>query len=879
MKKQQKQIALLIGLIVILTGLSVTNYSQLQGFLGGAQDPGFSEENTQGSGDFGGKTGSIQSSGDDLVDKFGDGNLGTQTDENEGIIIKEGPNSSGGFVSGTVTTETDPTFAATSTGYIGFIAQAEDSEIIDNLRLDSTNPASGNIRIYNAISGAEITEDTSLDLATSGKYIIKLDNPEMSFYGITVIADGYVSDNEDARITAGVVESRDNIEYAEMELQYARIVRVVDEEGYDLEGATVTVDTNTNCQELDYDLGHYACAESIDSDLSYEISKDAHTTLEGTFTSERDEHSDGQKQSGLLGDIILEYSSDPASFCTGITISSSDLPLASDADSNQSIEVLVEVSASNSLFSDTIEIYVQTGNGIIYDTSNTAYENGAGVHETPDGTYSSYTYSYSNWADGESIAVVAENSNCESSLDITQDEEEVEDTDRDDDGLSNEEEGQYGTDADNPDTDGDGDTDYDEIINGTDPLDPSSNSGGTVDPVTTVVVDTDGDGIPDDYENASTCLDSAVADGSGDPDNDNYSSLVEYSNGFDPCENASDTDEDGMPNDWETLYSCLNENSDDASSDADGDGLSNYDEYINGSHPCDADSDNDGLDDEYEINTSSTDPNDSDSDDDGLSDWEEINTYNTNPNDSDSDNDGDNDGTEVSNGTDPNDSTDYADVYDDIDYTVLDDENISYTYCFNDMVGRELESTVCRLYAGGFVNGPEHSPGNFEPSEYFTYGQLAKLLTLMRGDEVNGPTDSFFATTHWASRYASALEDANVFRLHDGFPNNLDLPITRADAMVYIARAINGSADGTCDFFQDCPNYEYFSYAANILHNTEFDHPERGSIRVLQGVEVASGSTYLYPYNYMAREEAMSLLLNSYLAYFSPEANPTYYYQ
>jgi len=64
------------------------------------------------------------------------------------------------------------------------------------------------------------------------------------------------------------------------------------------------------------------------------------------------------------------------------------------------------------------------------------------------------------------------------------------------------------------------------------------------------------------------------------------------------------------------------------------------------------DEDGDGLGDEEELNTWSTDPNDADSDDDGLTDGEEI-ARGTNPNNHDSDGDGLKDGVEVEAGTDP----------------------------------------------------------------------------------------------------------------------------------------------------------------------------------------------------------------------------------
>lgn len=58
-----------------------------------------------------------------------------------------------------------------------------------------------------------------------------------------------------------------------------------------------------------------------------------------------------------------------------------------------------------------------------------------------------------------------------------------------------------------------------------------------------------------------------------------------------------DTDADGMPDQWEALYaqpangvSALNPSADDGASDNDGDGVSNYDEYLTGTDPQDPDS-------------------------------------------------------------------------------------------------------------------------------------------------------------------------------------------------------------------------------------------------------------------------------------------------
>jgi len=50
---------------------------------------------------------------------------------------------------------------------------------------------------------------------------------------------------------------------------------------------------------------------------------------------------------------------------------------------------------------------------------------------------------------------------------------------------------------------------------------------------------------------------------------------------------ANDDDKDGMPNDWEDRYPCVDRNVYDADEDPDGDGFTNLKEYIGGSDPCD----------------------------------------------------------------------------------------------------------------------------------------------------------------------------------------------------------------------------------------------------------------------------------------------------
>jgi hypothetical protein len=51
--------------------------------------------------------------------------------------------------------------------------------------------------------------------------------------------------------------------------------------------------------------------------------------------------------------------------------------------------------------------------------------------------------------------------------------------------------------------------------------------------------------------------------------------------------NSLDNDNDGMPNSWETANGLSNSNAADASQDSDGDGFSNYAEYLSGTNPRD----------------------------------------------------------------------------------------------------------------------------------------------------------------------------------------------------------------------------------------------------------------------------------------------------
>lgn len=121
-----------------------------------------------------------------------------------------------------------------------------------------------------------------------------------------------------------------------------------------------------------------------------------------------------------------------------------------------------------------------------------------------------------------------------------------------------------------------------------------------------------------------------------------------------------DTDLDGMPDDFEIDNGLNPGDLNDAGGNLDSDGLTNIEEYILGTSVSVSDTDGDGISDGDEVNNVGTLPREQDTDRDGRTDGEEVNgAVITDPLDADSDDDNVNDGVEVYEGTNPNDPNDY----------------------------------------------------------------------------------------------------------------------------------------------------------------------------------------------------------------------------
>ncbi|MEN7974003.1 MAG: hypothetical protein ABFR47_09250, partial [Verrucomicrobiota bacterium] len=191
----------------------------------------------------------------------------------------------------------------------------------------------------------------------------------------------------------------------------------------------------------------------------------------------------------------------------------------------------------------------------------------------------------------------------------------------------------YGSNPSTNHTDTDGQTDYEEVAGGSDPSDSASflaSLSGTFLPVESVSGDFLGtvsaDGFELDFQSTGASYSftnlvtlknysiSVFRDTNpngiqdlGEEFGSTNLTLLDSILGLDLLLGNSDADSDGMPDAWELEYCGGNV---DPGGDMDFDGVSNLDEYLNGSNPLNPDSDGDGAPDGVEVGagTSSTNP-------------------------------------------------------------------------------------------------------------------------------------------------------------------------------------------------------------------------------------------------------------------------------
>ena len=259
------------------------------------------------------------------------------------------------------------------------------------------------------------------------------------------------------------------------------------------------------------------------------------------------------------------------------------------------------------------------------------------------------------------------------------------DSDTDNDGLSDSEEIIEGTDPLDPDTDGDGMTDSTDES----PLDPSSGGetdtdGDGIGDSSDTDDDNDGVSDADEVNNGTDPLDSDT-DGDGTPDNTDefpLDPLEDTDTDGDGIGDNSDVDDDndGVSDVDETM-----DGTDPLNADSDSDGLSDSEEIIEGTDPLDSDTDGDGTPDNTDefpldaLEDTDTDEDgvpdniDNDDDDDGVPDPEDAFPLDATEN-LDTDGDG------IGNNEDPDDDGDgVEDVQIIINLDLLNTESVTVT--------------------------------------------------------------------------------------------------------------------------------------------------------------------------------------------------------
>lgn len=172
--------------------------------------------------------------------------------------------------------------------------------------------------------------------------------------------------------------------------------------------------------------------------------------------------------------------------------------------------------------------------------------------------------------------------------------------------------------------------------------------------ISVVNIDLDNDGIQDEWEELYGLNSGSGQDASSDADGDGATNLEEFLAGTHPGRN--DTDGDGINDGWELQYGYNPKDGSDGFLDLDNDGLTTLQEFKHKTNPSVADTDGDGMKDgwevSYQLNPLDSGDKNLDPDGDWLHNIEEY-AFNTSPRKWDTDGDGVHDGEEVADGTDP----------------------------------------------------------------------------------------------------------------------------------------------------------------------------------------------------------------------------------
>ena len=246
-----------------------------------------------------------------------------------------------------------------------------------------------------------------------------------------------------------------------------------------------------------------------------------------------------------------------------------------------------------------------------------------------------------------------------------------------------------------------------------------------------------------------------------------------------------------------TIADIKGPNNDPETSDYDLDGLSDADEFANGTDPTDPDSDGDDLSDGAEINTHGSSPLNPDSDGDGLSDGDEVNIHASDPTKSDTDSDGFSDPVELNSGSDPDDDTSTPDILSPANQLGVGNGGGGRTIIDPDTMLTYLGGPADNTYTGiiNYVATIEFIElANGTGAEGFTG------LQLYQGDDERMAVGDFWLSTSWSGYLAPG--GVNTFPLLDSDDAEVPLELNQPETISVVIEMVAGEDDTVTIMFR-----------------------------------------------------------------------------